>query len=221
MQREKSERCEVMSVPYVKLSQNEIENRIQKIKSFISEQGIDDVCIMSPKELVFDIKVRMKCRLACKVYNTNLRCPPHAPPFEECKEFLHSYSKGIIYRKRAAVSDFAGDEAKKDYKWTKNSKCIQELSAKLESMAFYEGFYLAFAFGAGRCRWCVDVGGKCPGLADGVCKHTFESRPSLEGMGVDLISTVNNLNWDFSVIGKSSDVNDLSIAGYIGFIALY
>ncbi|OPZ93169.1 MAG: hypothetical protein BWY74_01241 [Firmicutes bacterium ADurb.Bin419] len=210
-----------MTTPYVKLSQEEIENKVQKIKNYISEQGVEDVCFMSPKELVFDLRVRMKCRLACKVYNTNLRCPPNAPPLEECKEFLHTYSRGIIYRKRAPASDFAGEEAKKDFKWTKNSKFAQELGAKLEAMAFYEGFYLAFSFGAGRCRWCVDIGGKCPGLADGVCKHTYESRPSLEGMGVDLVATVNKLNWDFSIVGKSSEVEDIEIAGYIGFLALY
>ncbi|SFR96953.1 DUF2284 domain-containing protein [Anaeromicropila populeti] len=210
-----------MSVPYFKLSQDEVNQKIDKLVQYLVDCKMDDVCVINPKELIFDKKVRMKCRYACRVYNTNLRCPPNAPSVEECKEYVHSFEKGIIYRKTAPADHFAGEDAKKDYKWTKVSKFIQDTSAELESMAFYEGFYLAMAFGAGRCRQCVDIGGKCQGLADGVCRHQLESRPSLEGIGVDLIRSISNLNWNFSIIGKRSEIADIEIAGYIGFIALY
>jgi predicted metal-binding protein len=59
------------------------------------------------------------------------------------------------------------------------------LMTALEAEAFKMGYRFAAAFAGGDCVLC-DV---CAGANGEPCKHTFEARPSMEAVGIDVVAT--------------------------------
>lgn len=63
---------------------------------------------------------------------------------------------------------------------------VYEISALLESAAFYLGYHLSMGFAAGNCRsvFCFDRK-NCRALLHGrACRHPYKSRPSMRAAGI-------------------------------------
>lgn len=60
---------------------------------------------------------------------------------------------------------------------------------------FLDGYYKAFALGAGPCNLCVN---KCDFRKS--CLHTELARPSLEACGIDVYQTAANVNIKLKVV---------------------
>jgi predicted metal-binding protein len=112
--------------------------------------------------------VRLKCRCGCAGYGRNLQCPPHGLECSAMQDILESYSWSLLVEGAPPGSDFHG-------------KLLE-----LERKAFLAGFHKALAFGAGPCPVCR----ACPD--DGVCRRPDRARPSMEGSGIDVYTTVRN-----------------------------
>jgi len=90
---------------------------------------------------------------------------------------------------------------------------------EIESMAFYDGHYLAFGFAAGSCRHTF-CGQKenCSALQGERCKVALRSRPSMEAVGFDVFKMVASAGWDIYPIGsdaKPEDVPKGTLAGIV------
>ena len=71
----------------------------------------------------------------------------------------------------------------------------------LEREMFLDGYYRAFAFGAGPCTLCKS----CP---RDVCEHPEKARPSMEACGIDVFSTARANGFPIEVVlDKSSEQN--------------
>lgn len=209
-----------MTRPFITLSTAERDERVARIVSFAEEAGADQAALIPASEIVVDERVLMKCRLSCKVYGRCLTCPPRSPRPDETRAMLSRYSLGLVVRRTAPADQFCGEAASQSYEWSRVSLEIQELVVRAESYAFYQGFYLAMAFGCGRCRFC-GLDGACKGLESGQCLHPYRARPSMEAMGIDVFATVHGLGWSISVIGKQSRPEQIEVAGYIGLVLIY
>jgi predicted metal-binding protein len=184
--------------------------------------GMDDVQTITTDKIVVDERVWYKCLLCCRGAHTGLHCPPHTLTPNQTRELLRKYSKAILFRKRGRAGDFVGptDDPESQSRRNTFGREFQLIMGRIEGLAFYKGFYLAISFSGGRCKVC-SLSFECPGIKTGACLHPFESRPAMEAVGIDVFSTMHNVGWDFSIIGKGTDPSKVNVAGYTGVLLVY
>jgi len=68
-----------------------------------------------------------------------------------------------------------------------------------EKEAFKAGFYKAFALWAGPCALCD------PCTTESVCRNTRDSRPSMEGAGIDVFETVRRAGLSLRTLNNQGD----------------
>ena len=136
---------------------------------------------LEPEQVVVASWVREKCRSGCSFYGRKLQCPPHCLSTEETREILGQYTRCIL------LEDVPP------------GKRFHERLLALERKAFLSGFYKALAFGAGPCPVCTD----CPD--DGICRKPEQSRPSMEGAGMDVYTTVRNAGMSLQPVKGRND----------------
>ncbi|MFH1707443.1 MAG: DUF2284 domain-containing protein [Planctomycetota bacterium] len=127
--------------------------------------------------------VRMKCRYGCGGYDTSLCCPPHTPTPEETRRVIDCYKHAIFFE--------AGRREPK------------KICVKLECAAFLAGYYKAFGYGSGPCRWCGDE----PCNMQKGCRHADEARPAMEACGIDVFATARANGFTIEVVRDHDDVH--------------
>jgi predicted metal-binding protein len=65
----------------------------------------------------------------------------------------------------------------------------------VEREAFFDGYYKAFAMGAGPCSLCDECN-----LEDEECLYPEDARPSMESCGIDVFQTVRNNGLPIEVV---------------------
>jgi len=204
------------------MTPEELSCALDELLQEASHLGIDDIQKITSDKIVVDERVWYKCILACRGFNTSLHCPPHTLTPYQTRELLKNYSYAILLRKRGVPEDFVGLPDLPESHINRNTlgREFQLIIGKLESLAFYKGFYLAIAFSGGRCKIC-SLSFECPGMKTGVCSHPFEARPPMESVGIDVFSTMQNVGWKFSIIGRATDPCGVDVVGYTGVLLVY
>jgi predicted metal-binding protein len=209
-----------MTKPYQMMSQGEIDLLMKSLLEEGLKAGMSQAAMIRADKIVVDERVRYKC-MNCSGYGNSLGCPPFVIKPSETRELLKAYQYGILYRKLEDPGRISGPEADLNQSWAQQlSRDVQETMAALEGKAFYKGFYLALAFGGGRCKLC-SLDGKCKGLKTRICLHPFEKKPAMEAVGIDVYSTLRELDWTVSVVGKETDPKTVEAVGYCGLLLVY
>ena len=173
--------------------------------------GADRAAPLPAGAVVVDERVRLKCRVPlCSSYGRNLMCPPHVPAPDETRAALARYGDVLLVQQDIAVTQAQVDEALggKTYAESRarderggaadavsaagceadivaSQNAFAKLMSGLETEAFKLGYRFAAAFAGGDCVLCQ----VCAGIDDGVCRHPFEARPSMEAVGIDVVAT--------------------------------
>lgn len=166
---------------------------------------------VSPGQIVVSHWVRFKCRYGCKGYAKHMGCPPYAPSVEETAKMIREYSSGILLRFDGVPGhpELKPDEIPDDFHpfFRDLILWVNGTVHYLEKMAFYDGFYKAFGFGAYPCIYCEHqhcVAEEEPGIVDESirrkCRHPDLVRPTMEGAGMDVFATANNVGWRLETI---------------------
>jgi predicted metal-binding protein len=209
-----------MSKPFQMMSQSEIDLHMKSLLEEGLNAGMSQAAMIRADQIVVDERVLVKC-MYCSGYGNSLGCPPFVIKPSETRELLRKYQVGIIYRKLEAPERICGPEANLNQSWARQlSRDVQETMATLEGKAFYKGFYLALAFGGGRCKLC-SLDGRCKGLKTRTCLRPFEKKPAMEAVGIDVYSTLRELDWTVSVVGKETDPKTIEAVGYCGLLLVY
>lgn len=151
-------------------------------------EGFDKAELIDPKEVVTAAWVGKKCKFGCDRFGSNLQCPPHGMNFMETREMLDQYGIAVLLQGQPPGGDF-------------HQKLL-----RLEKGVFLAGQVKAFVFGAGPCTICPE----CP--KDKKCRYHNLARPSMEGSGIDVYSTAENVGWPLAPV-KEKD-------GYVKYIGL-
>ncbi len=164
------------------------------MKQLINEAnqlGATKAKIIPVSSIVIDERVRLKCLVPlCDKYNQNLMCPPNLPSVEEFRKSLKKYSKALFvqlaFRKKGKISKI---------EMRRYGLRLHKIIHQLERKALFLGFPLAAGLIGGSCKLCR----RCAGPA-GPCRHPLMARPSIEGMGIDVIQTAKKIGlpFDFS-----------------------
>ena len=151
-----------------------------RLISRIKDLGFKSVCPLPAEAVHIPEWADLRCRFGCGNFGKP-HCPPNSPAPEKTREIVRDYKHCLILEGSPPTRDF------------------QRLVLRAEKEAFKVGFYKALAFWAGPCSLCDDC------AADGSCRNTRDSRPSMEGSGIDVFETVKRAGFSLRTLADQGD----------------
>jgi predicted metal-binding protein len=149
------------------------------------KMGAADAKLIRSEDIIVRDWVRLKCQFGCDDYGRLLTCPPYTPTPEGLRRILKEYRWAILLK-------FSGNGYEDDM------KRIHDFMVKIEREAFLRGHYAAFGFSSGPCPYCDECNLER-------CKHPDFARPSMEGCGIDVFSTVQKAGLDLRVVKNRNE----------------
>ena len=176
---------------------------------------------LSAKDVIVDPRVRLKCLIPpCDGYGQNLMCPPYILTIEEFKEIFSKYKWAILIQIEAPITK----EMKKQIQQAKNVAelyintkfsdnyntvfdpirlKLHKIINKIEAQAYLLGYRFATGFKAGPCKLCPDCIVK---KNVEICRYPYQSRPSMEAVGIDVFKTAQNADLPFKIPTKNKAI---------------
>ena len=213
-----------------------MEKQIEKIGTFLDESklikdleryeeelfslGAANAKIIKTEEIPVDERVPLKCQIpSCFGYGTSAHCPPNAMKPNELRKYLENFLWAIFFTREFPTELLLKDRTDKDRLAAFQS--IYKIIKSIESMAFYEGHYLAFGLGAGSCRGSLCGQHKnCSVLEGKNCRFGLLARPSMEAVGVDVYKMTAAAGWDIYPIGCHANPEETPKAVLAGLIVV-
>jgi predicted metal-binding protein len=163
-----------------------IEDR-QELAALFRKHGFVDFKWIDPQQIVVAQWVRMKCTFGCDSYGRNASCPPNTPLVADCRQFFAEYETAAVFHFEKVVPRREDRHA-----WSRD---VNRGLLALERDVFLAGFQKAFLLFMDSCHLCR----KCAALRED-CKELKDSRPSPEGMAMDVFSTVRQVGYPIDVL---------------------
>jgi predicted metal-binding protein len=192
---------------------------LEKYKEHALKLGASKATIVEVDKIPVDDRVVLKCRIPrCFGYGACAQCPPNTLKPQELRDLLKEYRWAIFF-----IVDVAPEIIIRDKATIKERVAAYQLVFsivnKIESLAFYDGHYLAFGFAAGSCRhtFCGKQD-NCQALDGKQCRFSLLSRPSMEAVGIDVYKMVAEAGWDIYPIGSSAKAEDIPKGTLAGLI---
>lgn len=200
---------------------SQIEADLKELSEFAKRRGATNAVFFKAKDVAVDERVRLKCLVPpCDDYGKNLMCPPYVMSVQEFRDALARYEWAILIQMEAPITaemkteieqaaNVAGLYESKKFKdvyekiFTPTKLKLQEIVNKTEAKASTMGYRFATGFKAGSCKLCPECVVTKP---ERTCRHPYQSRPSMEAVGIDVFKTAENagLPFDIPVRGKAT-----------------
>ena len=191
---------------------------LEKYRQKALELGASQAEVIPAQWVQVDERVRLKCSIPpCPNYGRCGNCPPYTPEPEFMRKAFKRFNWAVLFETDVLVEDFA-DIARYYPHGQRHQRQTDEIAGKVETMAFADGYQFAMGFGAGGCRDTFCNGGLCHMLDSGRCPHILRSRPSMEGIGIDVFALVNRVGWKIFPIYRSVDPNLVPSAISVGIV---
>ncbi len=152
----------------------------QRVSAAVRGMGFSGVSLITTDAIHVADWTELRCGFGCERYGQR-RCPPNIPSPEQTRKLLADYKHALLLEGEPPTRDF------------------QAKVVKAEREAFLAGFYKAMAFWAGPCALCKE----CP--AGGECLNPRDSRPSMEGVGIDVFETVRRAGFKLRTLKSAGD----------------
>jgi predicted metal-binding protein len=203
-----------------KVNRNKTKKDLKKYQAKALALGAKTAEIIPASMVVVDERVRLKCRVPrCHLYGESANCPPRTPSPTEMRVVLKKYSYAVLFKIEVEPKeDFIDDE-----KWhtghMKHQQKIHEIVSALEALAFNDGYYFATGFAAGGCKTALCGGQYCQVLDSGRCRFPLQSRPSMEGVGIDVFNLVTKVGWPvYPVAVRGVEPDSIHCAISVGIV---
>ena len=154
------------------------------------ELGADEAVVVDSSAVVTAEWVRMKCLYGCDDNRSYRTCPPNSPAPDFTRRLVDEFRRALLLQ----AGPIRGRENSDPM-----SRRLNDAAYKLEGELFLAGFHKVWMMGAGPC----DVCGACD--VDSPCARPERARPSMEGCGVDVFTTVRNAGWTIDVVQDEDD----------------
>ncbi len=192
---------------------------LEKYREKALALGADRAEIIRVEEIPVDERVIVKCQIPrCFGYGAGAHCPPHTMKPAELREVLKKYHWAVFFIKEMPPEVIVRDKATVKERVAGYQEVFKIVS-EVESMAFYDGHYLAFGFAAGSCRhtfcWQQE---DCQALEGKRCRFSLLARPSMEAVGMDVYKMVAAQGWDIYPIGSGAKPEDMPKGVLAGII---
>lgn len=171
-----------------------MKDNFRQLQSEAIQLGATKAKLIPVPSIVIDERVRLKCLIPlCDQYNRHLMCPPNLPSVEEFRKSLKRYSKALFVQLSFGKT---GKVSKVEIR--RHGLLLHKIIHQLERKALSLGYPLAAGLIGGSCKLCRE----CAGPA-GPCRRPLMSRPSIEGMGIDVIHTAKKIGLPFDFSSKN------------------
>ena len=185
---------------------HDLERYVQKAL----EMGATRAAVIKAEEIPVDERVTLKCQIPrCFGYGAGAHCPPNTMKPAELRDILKKYHWAVVFTMDVPPEVIVRNKATIKERVEAYQK-IYKMVSEVESLAFYDGHYLAFGFGAGSCRhtFCGQQE-SCQAMEGKRCRVSLISRPSMEAVGIDVYQLVARLGWDIYPIGSGANPEDM------------
>ena len=207
------------------MNKPEQNKKIKELEKFAREKGAFKAKAFSAQLVTVDERVRAKCQIPlCPHYGHCLTCPPNVMSVDEFAKALKRYKTALLVQMQSSISEdpdkhdkeavlqyvaTVGKSKKKGgdktelYTDLDNMKIaairLHKLVNEVESMAMSLGFPYALGLIGGECMLCPE----CVGVNSGeACRRPYQARPSMEGVGIDVLKTSINAGLPFEMPPK-------------------
>jgi len=185
------------------------------------ELGATRAKIIRAGEIIVDERVTLKCQIPrCFGFGTGANCPPNTLKPAEMRSLLEKYGQAVFFAKEVPSAVIVRDKATIKER-VKAYQDVYKIVAEIESLAFYDGHYLAFGLGAGSCRhtFC-GLEENCAALKGEKCRFSLRSRPSMEAVGMDAYRMATLAGWDIYPIGSNAKPEDVPFGLLAGIVVV-
>jgi predicted metal-binding protein len=207
------------------MNKPEQNKKIKELEKFAREKGAFKAKAFSAQLVTVDERVRAKCQIPlCPHYGHCLTCPPNVMSVDEFAKALKRYKTALLVQMQSSISEDPDKHDKKEvlqyvatvgksrkkggdktelYTDLDNMKIaairLHKLVNEVESMAMSLGFPYALGLIGGECMLCPE----CVGVNSGeACRRPYQARPSMEGVGIDVLKTSINAGLPFEMPPK-------------------
>jgi predicted metal-binding protein len=192
---------------------------LETLKQEAFKLGASMAEIIPAEWVEIDERVRLKCSVPlCPYYDKNPYCPPRGPSLDLMREAVRRYTWALLFALDVVPpGEFADHSIEREavVKWGK--KCL-EITSRVETLAFGRGYYLAMGLGQASCLKILCGQEGCPVLRGGRCPYPLQSRPSMEGSGIDVFRLVTKVGWEIYPIYRSVDPSAVPRALSVGIV---
>jgi predicted metal-binding protein len=189
----------------VDMQAGKLPDHLERYRKKAIELGASKAAVIKAEDIIVDERIPLKCQIPrCFGYGAGAHCPPNTLKPKELKELLASYKWAIMF-----IKDVPPEVIVRDKETIKERidayQNVYKIVSEVESMAFYDGHYLAFGFAAGSCRhtFCSRQE-TCQAMEGKKCRFSILSRPSMEAVGMDVYKMVTAAGWDIYPIGSNA-----------------
>ena len=201
------------------MNESRLPQDLDRYKEKALELGATNAKIIRAEEIPVDERVTVKCQIPrCFGYGVSAHCPPHTMKPAELKELLKKYHWAVFFIRDVPAEVIVRDKATIKERVAAYQEVFKIVS-EIESMAFYDGHYLAFGFAAGSCRhtFCGQQE-NCQAMEGKRCRFSLLARPSMEAVGIDVYNMVAATGWDIYPIGSGAKPEDMPKGVLAGII---
>lgn len=183
------------------------------------ELGATKAMVVATEDIPVDERVTLKCQIPrCFGYGAGAHCPPNTLKPAELRDILKGYRWAVFFIKDVPPDVIVRDKATIKERVAAYQE-VYKIVNEVESMAFYDGHYLAFGFAAGSCRhtFCSQQE-TCQAMEGKKCRFSLRSRPSMEAVGIDVYHMVARAGWDIYPIGSDAKPEDMPKGTLAGIV---
>jgi predicted metal-binding protein len=201
------------------MHEDRLEEDLEHYRQKALELGATNALIVGAEDIPVDDRVTLKCRIPrCFGYGAGAHCPPLAMKPSELRDILKLYRRALLFIKEVPSEVIVRDKGTIKERVAAYQAVYRIVSA-IESLAFYDGHYLAFGFAAGSCRHTFCGEHKtCQAMAGERCRFSLLSRPSMEAVGIDVYRMVAKAGWEIYPIGSGAKPGDIPKGTLAGII---
>lgn len=161
-----------------------MENRFAKYIELAKNYKMVNAQIITPDDIVFDIRAILKCRWGCNdFFKEDVRCHNRNTNLRERMEMIKKYRSILLLHSH-------------------NARDISIAALKIEREAFRDGYYFAFAMRF--CNFCEN----CSVESTGVCQFPEKVRPCDQSFGMDIFATARKLGLPCEVLGGHEEIQN-------------
>lgn len=217
-QRQKKISADIKKIS-VDIGEDQLRQDLERYKDKALELGASRAKIVKADEIQVDERVTLKCQIPlCFGYGVCANCPPNTLKPAELMTYLKKYKWAVFFVKDVPSEVIVRDRATIKERVSAYQN-VFKIVTDIESMAFYDGHYLAFGLGAGSCRhtFC-SLEEDCQAMKGKKCRFSLRARPSMEAVGIDVYKMVALAGWDIYPIGSNASPRDIPKGVLAGII---
>jgi predicted metal-binding protein len=203
----------------VDMYEDRLAQDLERYREQALAMGATQAKIVKAEAIPVDERVTLKCQIPrCFGYGVSAHCPPNTMKAAELKDLLQKYHWAVFFIKEVPPEVIVRDKATIKERVAAYQQVFKIVN-ELESMAFYDGHYLAFGFAAGSCRhtYCGQQEG-CQAMEGKRCRFALRSRPSMEAVGIDVYKMAAQAGWDIYPIGSDAKPEDMPKGTLAGIV---